>query len=144
VEAMASRLFSLLGERLAGIEEELVTLATLQQHGRFRGPFRTWLAITDCLRFGLPSLIRRLASSQPQAPGNLESHLRSPGIMAATGDLVRDEARRVQDLLYTHGLAVGRWHALITTISAEHLMTNAGALARRIPQRCRSRSGRLA
>ena len=66
INSAATRLHRALAGQLAVAQEELVRRATLRQHERFWGPFRTWLALVDLLRFGLPGLARRGLNGAPR------------------------------------------------------------------------------
>ena len=89
----------------------------------FLGPFRTWLAITDVLRFGLPGLVRRFFNDAPQ--GDLTPveplSIRS-GSTAA--DLLRNEADVVQSLLYARGLPIDRWRTVTAHADGSRLMAD--------------------
>jgi hypothetical protein len=124
VAAQFTRVFA---ERLAAVEEEFVALATLRQHERFHGPFRTWLLGTDCLRFGLKRIGRWLAGGIPQTGGNLIEETLTRGTTAASDDLLRDTARRLQDLLYTRELPVERWRVITAKVNGGQFVAEVAA-----------------
>ena len=66
LDSAATRLYGALADQMALAQADLVPRITIRQHERFRGPFRTWLAVTDVLRFGLPRLVRRYLNHTPQ------------------------------------------------------------------------------
>lgn len=119
----AARLATLLAEPLATVETELVAGATLRQHRRFRGPFRTWLVMADCLRFGLPGIVRHLAGDVLAPQASLEETLRHGSVTSAMDDILRQEGYRLQDLLYAHGFPVDRWRTLTATVAGGHLLS---------------------
>jgi hypothetical protein len=121
--ATAARLATLLAEPLAAVEAALVSGATLRQHERFRGPFRTWLVVTDCLRFGLRRIVRHLAGDVLALQGNLAETLRHGSVTSAMDDVLRQEGYRLQDLLYAHGFPVDRWRTHTATVAGAHLVS---------------------
>ncbi len=116
VDGAAARLHRALADQLEGAQAALVPRATLRLHERFWGPFRTWLAVTDFLRFGLPGLVRRFLNDAPR--GDL-TPVAPPGIRGGStaADLLHDEADVVQSLLYARGLPIDRWRTV--TVQAD-------------------------
>jgi hypothetical protein len=125
--ATAARLAPLLAEPLATVEAELVARATRRQHERFRGPFRAWLVVADCLRFGLPGIVRHLAGDALALQGGLAETLRHSSVTSAMDDVLRQEGYRIQDLLYARGFPVDRWRALTATGAGAHLISEVTA-----------------
>jgi energy-coupling factor transporter ATP-binding protein EcfA2 len=123
IDRAATRLHRALADQLAGAQAALVPRATLRLHARFWGPFRTWLAITDCLRFGLPSLVRRFLNDAPH--GDL-TPVKPPSIgsRSTAADLLRDEADVVQSLLYARGLPIERWRTVTAQADGSQLMAD--------------------
>jgi energy-coupling factor transporter ATP-binding protein EcfA2 len=123
IDRAATRLHRALADQLAGAQAALAPRATLRLHERFWGPFRTWLAITDFLRFGLPGLVRRFLNDAPQ--GDLTSvaplSIRSRSTAA---DLLRHEADVVQSLLYARGLPIDRWRTVAAQADGGRLMAD--------------------
>jgi energy-coupling factor transporter ATP-binding protein EcfA2 len=126
IEGAATRVHGVLADQLAAARADLLPLAALRQHERFRGPFRTWLAATDLLRFGLPGLVRRLIDHTPpgdKTPVNpLLTHSRS-----TAADILREEAHAVQSLLYARGLPIDRWRSITVQADWERLMADTAA-----------------
>jgi hypothetical protein len=108
LDRAATRLSEALADPVALAQADLLPRITIRQHERFWGPFRTWLAVTDGLRFGLPRLVRRCINHTP--PG--EAMVSEPLIArhrSAAADLLRDEAHALQSRLYARGLPIDRW-----------------------------------
>jgi hypothetical protein len=129
VDSAASRLQEALADQLAVAQADLVPLATLRQHERFRGPFRTWLAITDVLRFGLPGLVRRLLRHTPDNRATPADTWHGRG-RAMADDLLRAEAQGLQTLLYAHGLPIGRWHTVTVRADGDRLLADIASALR--------------
>jgi len=123
VDSAVSRLQAALAAQLAVAQADLVPLATLRQHERFRGPFRTWLAITDVLRFGLPGLVRGLLRHAPESQAAPVEPLLTRGRSVAD-DLLRAEAQGFQSLLYAHGLPIERWRTVTVQADGDRLMVD--------------------
>ena len=123
IESAATRLQGALADQLTVAQADLVPLAILRQHERFRGPFRTWLAITDVLRFGLPGLVRRLLNHTPESRVPPVEPLLTPG-KPIVDDLLRAEAQGLQSLLYAHGLPIERWHTVTVQADGSRLMAD--------------------
>jgi energy-coupling factor transporter ATP-binding protein EcfA2 len=124
IEPAAARLYGTLATPLALVQADLIPLATLRQHERFKGPFRTWLAVTDVLRFGLPRLARRFLGgvSEGEAP-RVEPFLTASQATAAA-DLLRDVAQELQSLLYTRGLPIGYWRTITSQADGHQLIAD--------------------
>jgi energy-coupling factor transporter ATP-binding protein EcfA2 len=129
VDSAASRLQETLADQLAAAQADLIPLATLRQHERFRGPFRTWLAITDVLRFGLPGLVRRLLRHTPETQATPAEPLLARG-RAVADDLLRAEAHGLQNLLYAHGLPIGRWRTVTVRADGDRLLVEIASALR--------------
>jgi hypothetical protein len=127
VEAAAARLHEALADRLAVVQAELLPLATLRQHQRFWGPFRTWLALTDFFRFGLASLVPRFLDRGPRVEAGLVGPLLVRGPSTAADDLLRAEAHGLQNLLYARQLPVERWRMVTVQADGARLMAGVAA-----------------
>jgi energy-coupling factor transporter ATP-binding protein EcfA2 len=123
----AARVHGVLADQLAATRADLVPLAALRQHERFRGPFRTWLAAIDLLRFGLPGLVRRFLNHTPRGDKTpvdpLLTHSKS-----TAADLLREEAHTVQSLLYARGLPIDRWRSITVQTDWDRLMADIAAV----------------
>ena len=106
---------------MALAQADLVPRVTLRQHERFRGPFRTWLAVTDVLRFGLPGLVRRCLNHPPQGEAIVGRPLMAHS-RATAADLLRDEAYALQSLLYARGLPIERWRSVTVQTDGSRLI----------------------
>jgi hypothetical protein len=126
IENAVTRLPSALADQLAVTQAELAPRATARQHERFWGPFRTWLAVTDVLCFGLPSLVRRVVGRATEGDITLVEPLITRSISAAT-DLLRDEAHELQSLLYERGLPIDRWRTVTMQVDGSQLMAEIAA-----------------
>jgi energy-coupling factor transporter ATP-binding protein EcfA2 len=127
IEAAAARLHIALADRLAVVQAELLPLATLRQHQRFWGPFRTWLAATDFFRFGLAGLVHRFVDRGPRAETGWVEPLLVRGPSTAVDDLLRAEAQGLQNLLYARQLPVERWRMM--TVQADGVRLTADVAA---------------
>jgi energy-coupling factor transporter ATP-binding protein EcfA2 len=127
IEGAAARLHGVLADRLALARADLAPLATLRQHERFRGPFRTWLAATDLLRFGLPGLVHRVLNHTPRGDKTPVEALPTHGKPAAA-DILREEVHAVQSLLYARGLPIDRWRTITAQADGNQLMADIGAV----------------
>jgi hypothetical protein len=125
--AAATDLTQALRDQLTAVERELAPLIVVGQHDRFRGPFRTWLAIADFLRFGLPRAVRQLVSSHLRDTQGTLAHLLSHGPEQQVEDLLRRQARGIQDLLYIAGLPVERWRTITADWESQPLLTELAA-----------------
>jgi energy-coupling factor transporter ATP-binding protein EcfA2 len=125
--AAATDLTRALRDPLTVVERELAPLVVVGQHDRFRGPFRTWLAIADFLRFGLPRAVRQLVSSHRRDTHGTLAHLLSHGPEQQVEDLLRRQARSIQDLLYAAGLPVERWRTITADWESQQLLTEIAA-----------------
>jgi energy-coupling factor transporter ATP-binding protein EcfA2 len=105
----AARLSGALADQVALAQADLIPRLTIRQHERFRGPFRTWLAVTDVWRFGLPRLVRRCLNHTPQGEAILGEPLIAHNRSTAAADLLRNEAHALQSLLYARRLPIDRW-----------------------------------
>jgi energy-coupling factor transporter ATP-binding protein EcfA2 len=121
---LADRLTHILAEPLATVERELAPLVLLRQHERFWGPFRTWLAMGDFLRLGLPRAVRQLVSGMPRTDASVAKHVLLQSEPRAVEEVLDDAARGVQDLLDAHGLPVECWRRLTTNIAGERLLAD--------------------
>jgi energy-coupling factor transporter ATP-binding protein EcfA2 len=132
IDRAAARLSGVLTDQVALAQADLIPRITIRQHERFRGPLRTWLAVADVLRFGLPRLVRRCINHTP--PGEAASG--EPPIVrnrSAAGDLLRDESYALQSLLYTRGLPIDRWRTVTGQADGNRLMVEiAAALEARV------------
>jgi energy-coupling factor transporter ATP-binding protein EcfA2 len=124
IDNAAARLHAALADRLAIAQAELAPRAILRQHERFRGPFRTWLAVTDAVRFGLPRLARRSLHDAPRSDLTPAEPLNTPSQPVAAADLLRDEAHVLQSLLYARGLPIDRWHTVAVQADGSRLMAD--------------------
>ncbi|HEX9871556.1 MAG TPA: GTPase, partial [Candidatus Tectomicrobia bacterium] len=121
LDSAATRLYVALADHLALAQADLVPRVTLRQHERFRGPFRTWLAVTDVLRFGLPGLVRRCLNHPPQGEAIVGRPLMAHS-RATAADLLRDEAYALQSLLYARGLPIDRWRSVMVQADGSRLI----------------------
>ncbi len=121
LDSAATYLYGALADQLALAEADLVPRATLRQHERFRGPFRTWLAVTDVLRFGLPAFVRRSLNHPPPGEAIVGQSLMAHSRVTAA-DLLRDEAHALQSLLYARGLPIDRWRSVTVQADGSRLM----------------------
>jgi hypothetical protein len=108
-------------------QAELVRRMTIRQHERFRGPFRTWLAVADTLRFGLPRLVRRCINHPPQGEAICGEPLIARHRSTAAADLLRDEAHGLQSLLYARGLPIDRWRTITGQADGNRLIVEIAA-----------------
>jgi hypothetical protein len=127
IETSATGLYGALADQLALAQADLVRLATLRQHERFGGPFRTWLALTDVLRFGLPRLARRFLERAPGGAAPPSGPFLTRSQSTAAADLLRDEAQRLQTLLYTRGLPIDHWRTVTVQADGNRLMADIAA-----------------
>jgi energy-coupling factor transporter ATP-binding protein EcfA2 len=127
IETSATGLYGALADQLVLAQADLVRLATLRQHERFGGPFRTWLALTDVLRFGLPRLARRFLERAPGGAAPLSGPFLTRSQSTAAADLLRDEAQRLQTLLYTRGLPIDHWRTVTVQADGNRLMADIAA-----------------
>jgi energy-coupling factor transporter ATP-binding protein EcfA2 len=128
VEGAADRLIDALQARLAAVESELAPLTVLRQHERFRGPLRTWLAVADFFRFGLTGIVRGvLRGGQRRGERSAIEDLLTGVSTVAVDDVLRDEARAIQDRLFADGLPVARWSREAGRIDAARLLAETAA-----------------
>jgi hypothetical protein len=127
IESAATRLQGAFADQLAVVQAKLILRATLHQHERFWGPFRTWLAVTDLLRFGLPNLVRRFLNHTPRGDKPAVEQLLTHSRPNAT-DLLREEAHAVQSLLYARGLPIDRWRTITVQADGNRLMADIAAI----------------
>ncbi|MFQ5506697.1 MAG: GTPase, partial [Planctomycetota bacterium] len=104
-----ARLGDELATQLAAIELDLAPVATLRQHERFWGPYRTWLTLSDFFRIGIGSLVHRMLGWTPADAGHIGQRLGGRACKTAADDTLRAEARGMQDGFYAEGLPVARW-----------------------------------
>jgi energy-coupling factor transporter ATP-binding protein EcfA2 len=126
IESAATHLYGALADPLAAAQADLVPLVTLRQHERFRGPFRTWLALTDVLRFGLPRLARRFLERTPGGEATLVEPLLTQGRSTAAA-LLQAEAHALQGLLYARGLPIDHWRTVTVHADGSRLMADIAA-----------------
>jgi hypothetical protein len=107
---------------LAAIEAELAPLLTLRRHERFWGPFRGWLAVTDFIGFGLTTLARRLLGKTAGDRMTVIERILARGGPADYDELLRAEAYRIQDALFSRGLPVERWRAITARADGARLV----------------------
>jgi hypothetical protein len=107
---------------MALVQADLVPRITTRQHERFWGPFRTWLAVADVLRFGLPRLVRRCINHTPQGEAIVGQPLIARNLSSAADDLLQDEAHALQSLLYARGLPIDRWRTVTRQADGNRLM----------------------
>ena len=124
IEAAAARLHEALADQLAVVQAELVPLATLRQHQRFWGPFRTWLAMLDFFRFGLMGIVHRFLEGGRHAEAGLIEPLLVRGKSTAVDDLLQAEAHALQNLLYARHLPVERWRVVTVQADGARLMAD--------------------
>ena len=79
--------------------------------------------MADCLRFGLPGIVRHLTGDALASQGGLAETLRNGSVTSAMDDVLRQEGYRLQDLLYAHGFPVDRWRTLTATVAGAHLIS---------------------
>lgn len=121
-----------LSDRLSAAADELKPMAALRRHEQFFGPFRLWLSAGDALIYGLPRLVRRLRLFGGDGSGSNLAPLLVTDQAEAASDLLRAQARRLQDGLYADGLPLERWAALTADASGTDLLTaTAGGLEAR-------------
>lgn len=127
-EAAGGVLSDALADRLAAIETDLGALAAIRRHQRFRGPFRTWLALADFCRYGLPRLVRRLryVSNENEQSASVATILVT-GKTDLVSDLLIKEAQQLQDLCFKSHLPIGRWRAVTAVPSGDRLLGQAAA-----------------
>jgi hypothetical protein len=128
LDRAASRLSGALADHVALAQAELVRRKTMRQHERFQGPLRTWLAVADVLRFGLPRLVRRYVNHTPPGGAISGEPLIARWRSTATADLLRDEAHALQSLLYARGLPIDRWRAITGQADGDRLMVEVAAV----------------
>jgi hypothetical protein len=126
-ERAATRLADALADTLAAVESELAPLVTLRRHELFWGPFRTWLAVTDFLGFGLNSLAGRFLGRGKGDRLSVIQRILARGGETAVDDVLRTESRAIQDILYARGLPVERWRALTTTGDGSRVLAEVAA-----------------
>ena len=122
IETAAAHLSGTLASPLALAQAHLIPLATLRQHERFRGPFRTWLAVTDVLRFGLPRLASRFLGGVPEGEASRVKPFLTTSQATAAADLLRDTSQELQSLLYAHGLPIDHWRTMTLQADGHQLM----------------------
>jgi energy-coupling factor transporter ATP-binding protein EcfA2 len=127
IDRAATRLSEALADQVALAQAELVRRMTILQHERFRGPFRTWLAVADTLRFGLPRLVRRCINHPPQGEAIFGEPLIARHRSTAAADLLRDEAHALQSLLYARGLPIDRWRTITGQADGNRLIVEIAA-----------------
>lgn len=120
----AQALAAKLGERLEAIEHELAPLATLAQHERFRGPFRTWLSVADFFRYGLTGIVQRILGGGARGDASVVRALLCRGQGRALDDVARAEARGLQAELFDRGLPVGAWSEITAETEGETIASS--------------------
>ena len=127
LDSAATRLSGALADHMALAQAELVRRITMRQHERFQGPLRTWLAVADVLRFGLPRLVRRYVNHTPQGEAISGEPLIARQRSTAAADLLRDEAHALQILLYARGLPIDRWRTITGQADGNRLLVEVTA-----------------
>lgn len=127
VEGTATGLHRALVDPLAMAQANFDRHATLRQHARFWGPFHTWLAITDLLRFGLAGLVRRFLNGTSPGDGTSIEPLFTRSSSTAATDLLRNEAHVLQNLLYARGLPIDHWRTVAVQTDGSQLMADIAA-----------------
>lgn len=113
-----------LAHRLAAMEADLWPLIVVRKHQRFWGPFRTWLAVSDFLRYGLPRLIRQLRLLTLPAGEGTPGQLITADRAETVTDRLRNEARHLQTTCFESGLPVERWRAITSDIDGSQFLTS--------------------
>jgi energy-coupling factor transporter ATP-binding protein EcfA2 len=131
LDRAAPRLSGALADHMMLAQAELVRRITMRQHERFQGPLRTWLAVADVLRFGLPRLVRRYAYHTPPGEAISGEAISGEPLIArqrsTAADLLRDEARALQSLLYARGLPIDRWRTITGQADGNRLLVEVAA-----------------
>jgi energy-coupling factor transporter ATP-binding protein EcfA2 len=127
LERAAARLSGVLADHVALAQADLVPRITIRQHERFLGPLRTWLAVADVLRFGLPRLVRRYVNHTPQVEAIVGEPLIARHQSTAAADLLQEEAHALQSLLYARGLPIDRWRTITGQADGNRLMVEIAA-----------------
>lgn len=120
-------------EPLLAVEADLAPLVIVRKHQRFWGPFRTWLAIADFLRYGLPRMVRQLRVFNQDGATFTSRTLADQA--DRLGDAVGTESRSLQDYCFQKGLPVERWQAITADIDGRRLLEE---VTRRIESRFES------
>ena len=111
-----------LGDRLTEIQQELAPLVILRQHERFWGPLRTWLAVSDFLRFRLAGLTRQLFEPRSSPEGGLVVRILLRAGTQPPEAVLQEAATQLQDRLYKHGLPVDHWRSVVNQTTGSHLL----------------------
>ena len=111
-----------LQDQLLAIEADLYPLIVVRKHQRFWGPFRTWLAVTDFLRYGLPRLVRQLRLLTLPAQERVSGRLLPAGKADQATDRLRQQAQQLQTLCFEKGLPVERWRTITSGIDGEEIL----------------------
>ena len=122
-EPAAIRFTGLLADQLAVVEAELAPLATLRQHERFRGPFRTWLAVVDFLRFGPTGISAHFFRHLADRPAQTVELSLTRDRPTTLSNLLHSELQTVQDLLYSRGLPISRWQTVTASVEEGRLLS---------------------
>lgn len=118
-----TRLAGAIAEPLAAVESELGPLLMIHRHERFWGPFRIWLSLCDFVTFGLTNLVRRsIGRRQADRPSLIESTL-DRAARGALEQVLRTQARDIQNLLYENNLPIERWRELTASVDGTGLIT---------------------
>jgi energy-coupling factor transporter ATP-binding protein EcfA2 len=127
LERAATRLSGALVDHMALAQADLVRRIAMRQHERFQGPLRTWLAVADVLRFGLPRLVRRYMDHTPRGEAVSGEPLGARQRSTAATDLLRDEAHALQSLFYARGLPIDRWRTITGQADGNRLLVEVAA-----------------
>ena len=122
-QAAGDDLAAQLQDQLLAIEADLYPLIVVRKHQRFWGPFRTWLAVTDFLRYGLPRLVRQLRLLTLPAQESASTRLLPAGKADLAGDRLRQQAQQLQTLCFEKGLPVERWRTITGGIDGSQVLT---------------------
>ncbi len=122
IAGLAERIATLLSGVLDSLEVELSSVATLQQHERFRGPLRTWLVISDFFRYGLAGLVNRLVGRSYLIDQSILQQIVKRGEGPEVDDLFRQTVGQVADALYDQGLPVDPWRRQADGFDGERLL----------------------
>lgn len=118
----ANELTSLVSISLDAVESELAAVATLRQHERFRGPFRSWLVVMDFFRYGLAGLIDRLMGRPQRGDLQVLEHLFARNSGPEVEDILSEVRQSIGDALYALKLPVEGWRDLSSQTDSARLM----------------------
>lgn len=118
----ADKILASIGNILDAAEEELAPLAVVRQHERFRGPFRGWLSMTDFLHYGLWGIVGRLVGRPPRGESQVLQRIFQRHGSQAVEDVLRGEARALQDRLHALGFPSDRWRERTSQGDGERML----------------------